>query len=1009
MAMDDAGNFVVTWTSDGQDGSGYGVYAQRYDVSGASLGTEFRVNTTTTNWQMESSVAMSDAGEFLISWSSAGQDGDGFGIYAQLYSVSGVPVGGEFRINTTTTGNQRYSTVASDADGNFVVTWTSTGQDGGGDGIYARLYNSSGTPQGGEFRVNTFATGDQRYSAVAMDSDGDFVVTWKSELQDGDGFGIYAQRYSATGVAQGGEFLVNSFVTGNQIDPSVAIDDGGNFVITWTSWFQDSSENGIYARRFSSSGAVQGSEFRVNTETLSNQEYSTAAMDSDGDFVISWLSRGQDPGGSAGIYAQRYSPDGNPQGDEFRVNLSTALDQINPVVAMDASGNFVVVWESPDADQLGVYGQRFLTNGPVTLNGLTLKIDGTANADTISVTSVAGENPSLNVLVNGSVFPFAPARVNEIIINGFGGNDTLTVDSNVALPTTIDGGTGDDTLTGGAGNDHLTGGEGHDTLAGHFGDDTYLFNAASTPESDSISEVANEGVDTLTFSLVSSPVNLNLETSVVQSVHLNRTVKLNAANTFENAVGGSGADTLTGNALNNVLTGGPGDDKLNGAGGNDSLIGGSNNDTYLFRLPVLPEADQVTESPNDGTDTLSFSLLPENVALKLGSTSIQSVHTNRTLKLNSGSTIENAVGGSGADTLIGNSLNNTLYGLAGNDKLTGAGGSDVMFGGPNDDTYLFAAASSAEADQAHEKSNEGLDTLNFSTMTMSVIASLGTSNVQNVHTNRTLKLNTSSTFEHLTGGSDGDTLTGNALNNTLIGGAGHDSLYGAAGSDILFGGLNDDTYNFATATSAEFDQVHEKANEGTDTLNFATMTVGVVASLGTSNVQNVHTNRTLKLNTSTTFENLTGGNGADTLTGNTIANRLIGGNGNNILVGLDGSDTLEAGTGRDILIGGLGLDTLNGGSGDDILIAGRTTNDTNAVNLNTLRTEWISASAHATRIANLRAGVGSPLASLKAKVNVLNDAGEDDSLTGGANLDWYFQAVDDAITDLFAGEIIDVL
>jgi hypothetical protein len=53
--------------------------------------------------------------------------------------------------------------------------------------------------------------------------------------------------------------------------------------------------------------------------------------------------------------------------------------------------------------------------------------------------------------------------------------------------------------------------------------------------------------------------------------------------------------------------------------------------------------------------------------------------------------------------------------------------------------------------------------------------------------------------------------------------------------------------------------------------------------------------------------------------------------------------------------------------------------------------------------------VGSPAVSLKATINVLNDAGEDDSLTGGGHADWYFRAVDDAITDLFAGELIGVL
>ena len=163
------------------------------------------------------------------------------------------------------------------------------------------------------------------------------------------------------------------------------------------------------------------------------------------------------------------------------------------------------------------------------------------------------------------------------------------------------------------------------------------------------------------------------------------------------------------------------------------------------------------------------------------------------------------------------------------------------------------------------------------------------------------------------------------------------------------------------------------------------------------------------LNSAATFENIDGGTASDTLIGNTLDNQLSGGNGNNILVGLDGNDLLESGTGRDILIGGPGCDTLNGGTNDDILIAGRTTNDKDVANLNTIRTEWISANAYATRIANLRAGIGSPSVSLKATLNVLNDAGDYDALTSGTGTDWYFRAIDDAITDLFAGETIDVL
>ena len=441
-----------------------------------------------------------------------------------------------------------------------------------------------------------------------------------------------------------------------------------------------------------------------------------------------------------------------------------------------------------------------------------------------------------------------------------------------------------------------------------------------------------------------------------------------------------------------------------------TLAGGSGDDIYKFDADVALGLWKLVES-GVGTDTVDFALTTTGaMSFNLGTASTQVVHTtNLSLALGLATNFENAIGGSAADKLTGNSLANTLTGGAGNDQLTGAAGSDYLIGGLNDDTYFFAAATAAEADQVLEKVNEGLDTLNFSALTSSVVTNLGTSLVQSVHLNRTLKLNSSSTFENLVGGTANDTLTGNTLTNTLIGGAGNDKLTGAAGSDNLFGGLNDDSYFFAATSAAEADQVYEKANEGSDTLNFSALTTNVIASLGTSNVQSVHVNRTVKLNTSSTFENMVGGTSHDTLTGNSVGNVLTGGKGNNILVGLDGADFLIGDTGRDILIGGLGLDELFGGDGDDILIAGRTTNDSNPANLNTIRTEWTSTRSYAARIANLRAGVGSPAVSLKAKINVLNDAGENDSVSGGANSDWYFRAVDDAITDLFAGEIIDLL
>jgi Tol biopolymer transport system component len=202
----------------------------------------------------------------------------------------------------------------------------------------------------------------------------------------------------------------------------------------------------------------------------------------------------------------------------------------------------------------------------------------------------------------------------------------------------------------------------------------------------------------------------------------------------------------------------------------------------------------------------------------------------------------------------------------------------------------------------------------------------------------------------------------------------------------------------------------DESGGGLDTINLSpTTTRAVVVNLASSAVQVVNSHLSLNLLSASTFENAVGGSGNDILLGNALNNSLTGRDGSDILVGNAGADSLSGGNGRDILIGGLGLDKLLGEGDDDILIAGRTTSDSIIGALTTIRTAWTSASAYGTRVAQLRAGVGSPSVSLKATVNVLNDAGDDDLLTGGTGADWYFLAVDDIISDLAGGEIKDVL
>ena len=344
---------VVVWTSIEQDGSGLGVFGQ---VNGSG---EFRVNTYTTGYQAAPSVAMAEGGSFVVVWASD-QDGSESGVFGQRFAAGGVPLGPEFRVNTVTTDNQQQPRVATDANGNFVVVWTSEDQDGSGAGVFGQRYSSSGDPVGPEFRVNTYTTGFQYRPAVSAAANPDnFVVVWQDGTVPGGGQpgrGVFGQRYATVGVPLGPEFQVETYTTGFQGAPAVVAQPSGSYVVVWHSDGQDGSDLGIYGQRYGSSGAPFGSEFRVNADTTGAQGYPAIATDGVGCFFIAWT--GADQSGT-GIFGQSYvfgDPTKEPQ---YRVNTFTTGNQARATAGSLPSGTFVIAWESQgqDGSGYGVFGQ----------------------------------------------------------------------------------------------------------------------------------------------------------------------------------------------------------------------------------------------------------------------------------------------------------------------------------------------------------------------------------------------------------------------------------------------------------------------------------------------------------------------------------------------------------------------------------------------------------------------------------------------------------------------------
>ncbi len=232
-----------------------------------------------------------------------------------------------------------------------------------------------------EFRVNAEEPDDpftpwpdvtnQIAAAVAMDADGDFVITWQSEITDAENFGslydIFARRFSPASMvsptgfvpgvrALGNQFRVNTFTTNAQEDPAIGMDDDGNFTIAWANEGQDISYfNGIVAQQFNRDGERVGGEWLVNDEDTAIHIDPYVALSSDGHFVVTW-SITNDPNYVVGnaymtrVNAELYDPTGQVLLQQFTVGGGA-----RSTASFDMNNNFIVSRGAiVDNDNIGI-------------------------------------------------------------------------------------------------------------------------------------------------------------------------------------------------------------------------------------------------------------------------------------------------------------------------------------------------------------------------------------------------------------------------------------------------------------------------------------------------------------------------------------------------------------------------------------------------------------------------------------------------------------------------------
>ncbi len=393
VAVLDDGSFVVVWESYGDPSThDDDVVARLFSADGTAIGFDFLVNTYTTGNQRDPDVAVLTSGDFIVVWDSAGQNEPaGFrGIHGQRFDASGSRVGSELLIAETNAGDQNDAVVAAQTNNGWVVAWETEHQAGLYEEIDARRFDQNDDPIGGQFEVNVSSDYDQEDADIGSDSLGNFVVIWENDDFDGSGEAVLGRRFSATGTPLGAsEFQVNTFTTGDQDDPSLAVHADGSFAVVWEDDAQD-GHDAIFARSYQSDGTPMADPFQV--DQFAGREMNPRVFTGpSGGLVITWdhcsdassVTGPCDTESFVDVVVNTFDAAGAPSGPELLVNDVTDDDQLEPRIAVGPNGRGLVVWRTDSAD----FGSPDLWGRVIEV---PLFVDGFESGDTADWSSTTG-------------------------------------------------------------------------------------------------------------------------------------------------------------------------------------------------------------------------------------------------------------------------------------------------------------------------------------------------------------------------------------------------------------------------------------------------------------------------------------------------------------------------------------------------------------------------------------------------------------------------------------------
>jgi Ca2+-binding RTX toxin-like protein len=406
--------------------------------------------------------------------------------------------------------------------------------------------------------VNTSTTDEQRSSSVTSLQDGGWVVTWTSEhlgANTSNDREIFFQRFDATGQPAGGEQQVSFAGAIREDRPTITTLDNGDFVISWFNNFSGNAQ--VFGRVFMPDGTPRSAEFTISDPSISNtQAFQSISALSDGGFVVAW----QDFRGFNLTYSRAFDADGTARGPQEAVGPEPNNLTIggNSVVSLEGGG-FGVFWENDGSEIIGAFHGRgtdradieyMSAAGEFSALGGNDYVQGSSGDDIIlggkGIDTLYGGDGNDRIEAGGGYGSF----VSELLYGG-NGDDTLIGSNGVDR---LEGDAGDDLLRGRGGDDVLNGGGGQDILRGQTGNDVLSGGSGA----DHLK--GGEGDDILQGGANGDRLNGNDGDDRVVGGGGND--KMYGGDGTDDLSGGAGKDTISGGLGDDVMEGGNGADKF---------------------------------------------------------------------------------------------------------------------------------------------------------------------------------------------------------------------------------------------------------------------------------------------------------------------------------------------------------------------------------------------------------------------------------------------------------------